>query len=175
MRHPSDGLLRRLLDEPDGVADSDRSHVDGCPVCGPRLARVSGDALDVGAALSLGVDVDVDAGWERLRAGLETAAPQPVRQRRRPVRTPLVAVVGVMALLGGASAAAAGNWFPIFRTEQVAPITVPQADLVQLPELEEFGAMRVESRPAIRNVDDARAAREATGLASPRITDLPMG
>ncbi|GIE77090.1 hypothetical protein Aph02nite_30400 [Actinoplanes philippinensis] len=175
MRHPGDGLLRRLLDEPDGVADSDRSHVDDCATCGPRLAQVSGDALDVGAALSFDGDVDVDAGWERLLAGLENAPARPVKRRGRSVRTPVVAVAGVLALLGGASAAAAGNWFPIFRTEQVAPITVPQADLVQLPELDEFGTMRVESRPEVRDVGDARAAREATGLASPRITDLPTG
>jgi hypothetical protein len=182
MRHPGDGLLRRLLDEPDGVADSDRSHVGDCPSCTSRLAEVSHDALDVGSALRFDTDADVDAGWERLLAGLENEAPgnrapknEAVRRRRRLRRTPVVAVVGVIALLGGASAAAAGNWFQVFRTEKVAPITVPQADLVRLPELEEFGQMRVESRPMIRDVDDARAAREASGLASPRITNLPTG
>ncbi|BEL05065.1 hypothetical protein Q0Z83_032560 [Actinoplanes sichuanensis] len=175
MRHPGDGLLRRLLDEPDGVADSDRSHVDDCPSCASRLMAVSSDADDVASALRFDVDVDVDAAWSRLLAGADHEAPVPVRPRRRWKRTPFVAVVGVIALLGGASAAAAGNWFQIFHTEQVTPITVPQADLVQLPELDEFGTMRVESRPRIRDVDDARTAREATGLASPRITNLPMG
>jgi hypothetical protein len=29
MRHPTEGVLRRLLDEPAGVADSDREHVTG--------------------------------------------------------------------------------------------------------------------------------------------------
>src|SRR5690349_7623261 len=123
MRHPGDGRLRRLLDEPDGVADLDRSHVDDCPTCLSRLSEVSRDAADVEAALRLDLDVDLDAGWERLLAGFATEAPKPVRQRRRAARTPLVAAVGVIALLGGASAAAAGNWFQIFRTEQVAPIT----------------------------------------------------
>jgi hypothetical protein len=175
MRHPGDGLLRRLLDEPDGVADSDRSHVDGCATCSSRLLAVSADAAEVEAALRLDVDVDVDAAWACLVAAAGHESPRPVRQRRRLKRTPVIAVAGVLALLGGASAAAAGNWFQIFRTEQVTPITVPQADLVQLPELDEFGTMRVESRPRIRDVEDARTARETTGLASPRITNLPAG
>jgi hypothetical protein len=176
MRHPGDGVLRRLLDEPDGVADVDRLHVEDCAECGTRMASSGADALLIGSALDFETDVDVDAGWQRLTGSLTTAAePRPVRPRRRGLRTPVVAVVGVLALLGGASAAAAGNWFQIFRTEQVAPITIPQADLVQLPELDEFGTMRVESRPKIRDVDDARTAREATGLASPRITNLPAG
>jgi hypothetical protein len=176
MRHPGDGVLRRLLDEPDGVADVDRLHVEDCAECGARMASSGADALLIGSALDFETDVDVDAGWQRLTGSLTTAAePRPVRPRRRGLRTPVVAVVGVLALLGGASAAAAGNWFQIFRTEQVAPITIPQADLVQLPDLDEFGTMRVESRPKIRDVDDARTAREATGLASPRITNLPAG
>ncbi|GIE28336.1 hypothetical protein Ait01nite_013810 [Actinoplanes italicus] len=176
MRHPGEGVLRRLLDEPDGVADVDRLHVEDCTECGSRMASSAADALLIDSALDFDAEVDVDAAWQRLSGSLATAeAPRPARPRRKPVRTPIIAVVGVAALLGGASAAAAGNWFQIFRTEQVAPITVPQADLVQLPELEEFGTMRAESRPKIRNVDDAREAREATGLASPRITNLPVG
>jgi hypothetical protein len=174
MRHPGEGVLRRLLDEPDGVADVDRLHVEDCAECRSRLTGADTDMLFAESALRYDVDVDVDAAWERLLA-TPAPAPRPAKSRTRSVRTPVIAVVGVAALLGGASAAAAGNWFQIFRTEQVAPITVPQADLVQLPELDEFGAMRVESRPKIRNVDDARAAREATGLASPRITNLPAG
>ena len=175
MRHPSDGMLRRLLDEPDGVADVDRVHVDECAECLARMSAASDDALLAGSALTFDVpDVDVDEGWRRLSGSL-AEAPKPVRRRRIGLRSPVVAVVGVMALLGGASAAAAGNWFPIFRTEKVAPITVPQADLVQLPELEEFGTMTRDARPNVRSVDDARTAREATGLASPRINNLPGG
>ena len=33
MRHPSEGVLRRLVDEPAGVTDADRSHVASCPTC----------------------------------------------------------------------------------------------------------------------------------------------
>ena len=173
--HPSEGLLRRLLDEPDGVADIDRDHVGGCPQCRSRMETASRDALLVESALRFGTDVDVDAGWQRLRGALTEPAPKPAARRRFVPRSPVIAVVGVMALLGGASAAAAGDWFQIFRAEQVAPVTVDQADLVRLPDLSAFGELTVVAKPNIRRVEDAREAREVTGLASPLVDDLPQG
>jgi len=44
MRHPTEGTLRRLVDEPAGVADADRSHVAGCPRCRAALAAAGEDA-----------------------------------------------------------------------------------------------------------------------------------
>ncbi|WP_430785611.1 hypothetical protein [Actinoplanes sp. G11-F43] len=173
MRHPAEGLLRRLLDEPDGVAAADREHVDGCPECRERMDRSAGDAARVASALDFDVVPDVDVAWDRLAASLRDA-PAPARKRRRP-RTPVIAIAGVTALLTGATAAAAGNWLPVFHTERVAPVTVPQADLVHLPELDELGVMRVENRPDPRNVPDARTAREVTGLPTATVGDLPRG
>jgi hypothetical protein len=66
MRHPTDGTLRRLLDEPVGVADADREHVAGCPVCLSGLAAAQQDAAHIRAALDVEVEVDVDRGWSRL-------------------------------------------------------------------------------------------------------------
>lgn len=40
MRHPTEGALRRLVDEPAGVADADREHVAGCAVCLSELGEV---------------------------------------------------------------------------------------------------------------------------------------
>src|ERR687893_230960 len=105
MRHPTEGTLRRLLDEPAGVADPDREHIAGCPVCLSELAAARQDAAVTRAAL------DVD----------------------------LATAVGVALLLGGAGAAAAADWLQIFRTEQVAPVTVSEADLVELPDLTAYG------------------------------------
>lgn len=61
MRHPTEGVLRRLLDEPAGVADSDREHLAGCPQCLGGLASVSESA------------------------GVVDSAPAPGASRRRPV------------------------------------------------------------------------------------------
>ena len=54
MRHPTDGTLRRLLDEPAGVADTDRAHVAECPVCLTQLAATRSDAAFAESALSAG-------------------------------------------------------------------------------------------------------------------------
>jgi hypothetical protein len=79
MRHPTEGVLRRLLDEPAGVADRDRRHVAGCPQCLEELAATREDAVLVGAAMApVGVaDVDVDAAWRRLSSAGLAAEPAP--------------------------------------------------------------------------------------------------
>jgi hypothetical protein len=198
MRHPSDGTLRRLLDEPAGVADADREHVGTCPACLSGLAAARTDATLVGAALAVEVAPDVDAAWRRL-SGAAAAAGEPRRvpaaagELRRPpaaaklrrlpavprwraaLRSPVIAVVGVVAILTGATAAAATDWLQIFRAERIAPITVTQADLIQLPELDAYGKVEITSRPNIRAVGDPAAVREVTGLSVPAVRELPRG
>ncbi len=85
MRHPTEGVLRRLLDEPAGVADADREHVAGCPQCLGELAAMREDAALVDAALATegGADVDVAAAWRRL-----AAAAARHRSRAAPPRRP---------------------------------------------------------------------------------------
>ncbi|HEX8487830.1 MAG TPA: hypothetical protein VF642_04740 [Propionibacteriaceae bacterium] len=68
MRHLSEGVLRRLLDEPAAVADPDRRHIAGCPQCLGGLAAIRQDAVAVSAALSAESDVNVDVAWRRLSA-----------------------------------------------------------------------------------------------------------
>jgi hypothetical protein len=179
MRHPTEGALRRLVDEPAGVADADREHVAGCPVCLSGLVVAQQDAAHAGRALDVDVAADVDAGWQRLSRAL--AADEPRRaaehrpRRRSLLRSPVVAAIGVVALLTGAGAAAAADWLPIFRPERVAPITVTRDDLVDLPELSAYGEVVDTERSDIRDVADAAAAEQATGIPVPRVGDLPRG
>ncbi|GIF52186.1 hypothetical protein DFJ67_7406 [Asanoa ferruginea] len=234
MRHPTDGTLRRLLDEPAGVADTDRAHVAGCRVCLTGLAAVEADASFASGALDFVVPTDVDAGWLRLLAageptltsseadaglrrlvaggesspasaseadaGLQrlvaSGEPSPASASeadaglRRLVAAggrgragrwrgllsrPVVAVAGVAVLLTGASAAAAGDWLQIFRTEQIAPVTAPEADLITMPELDAFGELVPVEPIDIHAVADAAAASQATGLAVPVVRELPKG
>jgi hypothetical protein len=190
MRHPTDGTLRRLVDDPAGVADADRAHVAACPACLSGLAAAQQDAALTGAALGDDSDtpVDVDAGWRRLSGAIgsstsigSTTSARPavavpaVPRRRALLRRPAVAAVGVAALLAGAGVAAAADWLPIFRTEQVAPVEITQADLLALPDLSAYGDVEVVEAPDIHEVADAAAAADATGLTVPRVADLPRG
>lgn len=178
MRHPADGTLRRLLDEPAGVADRDRRHVTGCAPCLGKLATIREDATVIGKTLDRTVTTDVDAAWLRLANAVErgnaTKVAKP-RKWRNVLRSPIVAVVGVVAVVSGASTAAATDYLQIFRAEQVAPVTAPSADLISLPELDDFGDLQVTSKVDIRQVAGAAEAEKVSGLAAPRVAKLPRG
>ncbi|MDQ3066465.1 MAG: hypothetical protein M3R12_04845, partial [Actinomycetota bacterium] len=75
MRHPTEGVLRRLLDEPAAVADSDRRHVTDCPQCLSGLGAMREDAAVVHAALATesGENVDVAAAWRRLSTAAQAS------------------------------------------------------------------------------------------------------
>jgi hypothetical protein len=180
MRHPTDGTLRRLVDEPAGVADADREHVAGCARCLASLDAVRADAVFAGAALRVETTADVDDGWRRLFGAVadeprRVAVAGRVSRWRAALRSPVIAAVAAVALLTGATAAAAANWLPIFRAERVAPVTVTQADLMRLPDLSAFGEVTVTERADIRRVADAGTAEKTTGLSAPQVGELPRG
>ncbi len=182
MRHPTDGTLRRLVDEPVGVGDADREHIANCPLCLARLAAAQEDAALTRAALDVPLATDVDTGWHRLSHAVATGARDrkkttagDARRWQSRLRNPVVAGVGVVALLAGASAAAAGGWLQIFSTEQVAPVTVSQDDLVELPDLSAYGELEMVDEIRIRAVASAAAAEQVTGLEVLQVDDLPQG
>jgi hypothetical protein len=191
MRHPTEGVLRRLLDEPAGVADADRDHVAGCDECRGRLTVVRDDAELVHAALAgpgegASGDIDVDAAWQRLSTAasasaspaagrVRVAAPFRARRFRDARRRPAVAGVAVAAVLAVAGTAAANDWLPIFRTEEITSISLHPEDLNALPDLSAYGELEVTGDPGMHTVPDAAAAAAATGLDVPELTDLPRG
>ncbi|HEX8082585.1 MAG TPA: hypothetical protein VF557_20420 [Jatrophihabitans sp.] len=187
MGHLTEGVLRRLLDEPAGVSDADRQHVTGCPQCLSALAATRSDAALVGAALTseAGADVDVDAAWRRLSTALPAARPalQPERvpaparagRVRELLRRPVVAALAVALVFAGAGTAAANDWLPIFRTEKIAPVNLSAADLIALPDLSAYGKLEVTDEPDVREVADAAAAAARSGLDVPEVTQLPRG
>ncbi len=191
MRHPTDGVLRRLLDEPAGVAETDRRHVAGCATCLAGLAAAREDAALVGAALSsAGTEVDVPAAWARLSTAVSAApaaapapaapprsTPRPARRSRfgELVRRPAAAALAVGVVLAGAGTAAATDWLQIFRTEEVAGVGLRSADLVALPDLEAYGEVEVTGDGELRSVPDAAAAAEESGLDVPEVDALPAG
>ena len=185
MAHPTEGLLRRLLDEPVGVADTDREHVVACPQCGRDLAAARQDAALVGGALladaGADVDADLDAAWHRLSAAatapgsLRPVGPPRTGRARRVLRRPAAAALAVAVVVAGATTAAANDWLPIFRTEEVAPVSFTTADLLALPDLRAYGDLEVIDEPDVREVPDAAAAEAESGLDVPEVADLPRG
>ena len=54
MRHLSEGVLRRMYDDPDAMGVEERSHFATCPGCQDRFQGVSDDARQVRAAFDVG-------------------------------------------------------------------------------------------------------------------------
>lgn len=180
MKHPTDGTLRRLVDDPAGVSDPDREHVAGCAQCRADLVAAERDAARVASALAVEDGVDVDAAWARLASATTEATPVALarssrRGWRAAVTSPVVAGLGAVALVTGASAAAAADWLQIFRTERIEAVEVTEADLVQLPDLSSYGDVEVTTEPEVREVTDAEQAAEISGLEVPDVDDLPRG
>jgi hypothetical protein len=184
MRHPSEGVLRRLIDEPAGVTDDERAHVTNCPPCLRSIESMRADAWLVGAAIAPATaSIDTDAAWARFST---TAAPTaPARPaavsgsgRGRwgmAVRRPAIAALSAVVLVTGAGVAAANDWLPIFRTQQVETVEVASTDLVQVPDLSAYGDLQIVREPEPEEVADAATAQERTGLAVPEVGDLPEG
>ena len=183
MRHPTEGVLRRLLDEPAGVSDPDRRHVADCPQCLAALAAIREDAALVDAALATegAADVDVAAAWRRLSAAASAAgkhspaAAARARRSRPLLRRPLAAALAVAVVLTAATTVAANDWLQIFRTEEIAPVAITTADLNALPDLSEYGEVDVTGEDAVRPVRDAAAAAAQTGVDVPEVATLPRG
>lgn len=182
MRHPNEGVLRRLVDEPAGVADADRGHVADCPVCLVALAEARDDAARVGAALTSGVstDLDVDGAWARLTATgpRARAASAPARRRTRgaTLRRPAVAALGFVIVVTGAGVAAANDWLPIFATEVIEPVAISSdLDLSAMPDLTDYGTLELTGADEPAPVADGAAAEDFTGLEVPEVAALPDG
>ena len=94
---------------------------------------------------------------------------------RRVLRRPAVAALAVAVVLAGAGTAAANDWLQIFRTEQVAPVSITTGDLIALPDLRAYGDVVVTGDPEVHEVPGAAAAAAATGLAVPEVSSLPRG
>lgn len=141
MRHATEGVLRRLVDEPAAVPDAVRHHLAGCPHCNARRQQVSQDAERCVRLLSGPMLVpDVDVAWARLERELHRPAAR--RASRRPttvgvphqgwhlrrvsLRTGLV--IGATGLVAAGTAAAA-TLTTVFAPVRVAPLSLSHSDL----------------------------------------------
>lgn len=186
MRHPAEGVLRRVVDEPAGVSDPDHRHVAACARCQRVLSGVRADADAAAGALGghrTVPEARTDAAWHRLQTaaadgGSRAAAAGPSKRSRGWLRRPGAVALGVAVVVAGASTAAASDWFRIFQAESVQPVSFTSTDLVDLPDPSAFGEVSTsstEQEVQVRAVDSAAAAEAATGIAVPRVAELPRG
>src|SRR3954463_11257545 len=103
MRHPTEGVLRRLVDEPAGVSDPDREHVRDCPVRLVGLAAAREDAGTVASALCADPtrDLDVSTAGRRPSSALTPERPTRARAPRSPRRAALLRRPAAAALAVG--------------------------------------------------------------------------
>jgi hypothetical protein len=179
--HPSDGTLRRALDEPVAVDAAKRAHVVSCAKCAERLRRISTDAGAVQAMLHApGAIPDVVAARARL-ARTEAKAPghrPAMRVHRRVGRTNrLVAGAGI-ALAASAVLVVSGgaqDFLSLFQPSRVAAVPVTASDVRSLAGLASYGTVSGGSSITFEPEPDAAAAEAAAGIAAPVVGDLPAG
>ena len=151
MRHATEDVLRRLVDQPADVAEPDRRHVAGCPPC---LAALKTAVTNQGV---MGAEV-ADA-----------------LHRRPSLRRPAVAALATAVVLAGATTAAANDWVPILATERATPVAISASELVALPDLGDYGDLVVDRGAGVHAVASAAAAAAETGLDVPHVSELPRG
>jgi len=136
MRHVSDGVLRRLQEEPYSVPDTAGRHLETCGRCRASSAQIAEDAALASRVLATPPDPDgIDAAWARLQSQLEPApgARRPfvrVPHFPRPlVNIPAATGVGIAAVLVAAGVAGAATLTTVFSPTKVATVQLNAGDL----------------------------------------------
>lgn len=179
-RHPSRSVLRRMIDEPAGAGDAERTHIASCAACTRRSAAMAAAADVAGRALgdaSVGAVATEDAlpALRRLRAGeAHVVAPKPTvvdrfRSRlelapRRALR--IGAVLAVVAATMGTLVATgvANDVIQIFQPETIVALPVDITSLGSLPDLSGYGTVSILKTPDVSSPASLADAAADSGL-----------
>jgi hypothetical protein len=186
--HPSDGTLRRRLDEPVAIDAPVRQHLAACPRCTDRLARMETTASRA-AALFAGTDpaIDVEAARRRLARTESAAAAQAPRPRSghapAPARASAMRVRRVMVGVAIAATAslvlvvtgASQDFLSLFQPRQLTPVPVTFADVRSLAGLASYGHVNGGDPLQVQAETSAAAAGASAGIAAPGVGRLPSG
>ena len=185
MSHVSDGLLRRVVDDPLILGAADRRHVDACEACRARLAAMADDSQAVSRLFSTPTPpVDLPAARQRLsQRGAQRRTPLPplvgtltarVQINRTPaVRTLMAAAIATVLVVGMVVTGAAANLLTIFEPKQVTAVPVTATELQGLPDLSAYGTVKVTTQPVLQPVANAQAAAAQTHLRVLQPATLP--
>jgi hypothetical protein len=184
--HLSEGVLRRLYDEPLALDESARTHYHGCPTCQHRFRAVASDARQAMALMATpGATVDASAALTRLKARLEEdrgrrwwSLPVPTSRSAWGWRKPALAVAIAAGLTGSlAFTPLAQSLVEIFQPTQVTPVTVSRGDLKGLDALSGWGTVTWTTRPELQQADSRAEAARISGLPQIQVDQgkLPAG
>jgi hypothetical protein len=183
MSHISEGVLRRMLDQPQSFPEEQRAHLESCERCRTTAAAVVTDAGKA-AMLMEGagrVPADPEAALNTLRKrGLSPlAAPSTSRSirfgSRRTLRPALgVAMVGIMGLML-VGTGVAGNLIKIFEPDKVVGVPVDMETLNSLPDLRNYGTIAIVQEPEDAPAASLAEAAERTGIKLLVPSGLPAG
>ncbi len=185
MTHLSDGLLRRLCDEPLAVPEQARRHYHACTECQRRYSAIEADARATAAALSVDdVRIDTSAALAKVRrriameeqneraiAGvrrwLERIRSMTARRLVKPTAGLAVAAALVASLALTPLGSFAESVITIFEPQQITAVPITPSDiqgLRSLPDLSRFGTMSQQTGLQVENVADAAEAQQKAGF-----------
>jgi hypothetical protein len=184
-RHPSQSVLRQILDEPGAVPDPERTHAASCASCRRHSEAMAADAAVAAAAL-IGANEAVDPvpALRRLRSA-ETGVvpPKPtlagrLRTRvqlagRRTLRAGAILTVVVASMGALVATGVASDIIKIFQPESFVAVPIDITSLGTMPDLSGYGSVRVLQSPQANTASSLAGAAQGSGLHLLTLGKLP--
>jgi hypothetical protein len=175
-RHPSQSVLRQILDEPGAVPEPDRTHAASCASCRRHSEAMAADAAVAAAALT-GANEAVDSlpALRRLRkAETGVVPPRPTvadrirtrvqLARRRSLRAGAILTVVVASMGTLVATGVASDIIKIFQPETFVAVPIDITSLGTLPDLSGYGSVRVLQSPQGQAASSLAGAAQSSGL-----------
>ncbi len=172
MTHPEDGVLRRIIDEPNAIAEPERRHLASCPACAARADAIARDAAVAVELLTVPeLAADGAAALRRVRAALPAGARPRLMIRWNAVRGLMSVAAVIVVIVGLSTSGLADSFLQIFEPKRFIAIPITESELRYLPYPQEYGTITW-SGPGKDDwaggrytpTPDAAAARSASGL-----------
>ena len=189
MPHLSDGVLRRMLDEPLAIAARQKHHYDDCQGCQARSHAIADEASAVAQLMAVPeLNLSPEPALSKIRRGIEAGeAARPVTPVERlttgvrlswPRAYRPVALLAFAALLLGVLGASglAQSLVKIFEPQRFQAVQVQPTDLNRLGVVLDYGKLHWTSGPPdLKPVTSRSQAAQQSGLAVLAPGALPSG